>query len=128
MLDPVGGPGLSANYRMLAPFGRLIMYGMSSLVAGGRRKLWHTLSTLARTPRFKPLTLINDNRGVFGLNLGHLWTEQRLLGQAMQAVLDDCGSGRLRPVVARTFPLAEAAAAHQFLHDRANIGKVILTP
>ena len=36
-------------------------------------------------------------------------------------------AGKLKPVIAKTFPLDQAAAAHQFIHDRKNIGKVILS-
>ena len=45
----------------------------------------------------------------------------------MEALLTDFSGGRLRPVVAKTFPLARAADAHKFLQDSANIGKVVLT-
>ncbi|MGH9509642.1 MAG: zinc-binding dehydrogenase [Terriglobales bacterium] len=32
----------------------------------------------------------------------------------------------MKPIVGKTFPLAEAAAAHRYIHDRKNIGKVVL--
>jgi len=38
------------------------------------------------------------------------------------------GRGELKVLVHRVLPLAEAAAAHGFLADRANFGKVILKP
>ena len=78
-------------------------------------------------PPFKPLSLINRNRGVFGLNIGHLWDERRQLQPLMELLMTELGAGRLQPVVARTFPLDRAAEAHRFIQSRANIGKVILT-
>ena len=78
-------------------------------------------------PRFHPLSLMNRNRGVFGLNLGHLWDERDRLAEAMSQILADVAAGRLRPVVARTFPLEQAAEAHRFIQARSNIGKVVLT-
>jgi NADPH:quinone reductase-like Zn-dependent oxidoreductase len=78
-------------------------------------------------PRFHPLSLMNRNRGVFGLNLGHLWDERDRLADAMSQILADVAAGRLRPVVARTFPLEQAAEAHRFIQARSNIGKVVLT-
>jgi synaptic vesicle membrane protein VAT-1 len=36
--------------------------------------------------------------------------------------------GAIKPKIARTFPFDEAAAAHHFIQDRKNIGKVVLTP
>jgi len=78
-------------------------------------------------PSFKPLSLMNTNRGVMGLNLGHLWTEQDQLRGAVKMILDDVVAGRLSPVVAQTFPLEQAADAHRFLQSRANVGKVVIT-
>ena len=45
----------------------------------------------------------------------------------MDSILQDVTAGRLRPVVAATFPLERAGDAHRYLQSRANIGKVVLT-
>ena len=45
-----------------------------------------------------------------------------------EAALAAAAEGRLTPVVAATFPLADAAAAHSALEDRATTGKVVLIP
>ncbi len=127
VLDPVGGRSFSDSYRLLAPLGRLIVYGVSSLASGERRNWLHALATMVRMPRFAPLSLMNRNRGVFGLNLGHLWHEHAQLADAMRAILLEVAAGRLQPIVARTFPLEQAADAHRFMQSRSNIGKVVLT-
>jgi NADPH:quinone reductase-like Zn-dependent oxidoreductase len=127
VLDPIGGRSFAASYGMLAPLGRLIVYGVSAIAPGERRSWWDAVRTMMQMPSFKALSLMNRNRGVFGLNLGHLWDEQRALGSAMQFLLQELGAGRLRPVVARTYPLERAADAHRFIHSRANVGKVLLT-
>ena len=127
VLDPIGGRSFADSYRLLAPLGRLIIYGVSSMAAGQRRSLLRAVAALVRMPRFKPLSLMDHNRGVFGLNLGHLWDERALLAEAMQLLIDDVAAARLRPIVARTFPLEQAAEAHRFMQARSNIGKVILT-
>ncbi len=126
VLDPIGGRSFADSYRMLAPLGRLVMYGVSSLTSGERRSIWRALATLLQMPRFKPLSLMNSNRGVFGLNLGHLRDERRQLADAIALVLREVAAGRLRPVVARAFPLERAADAHRFIQSRSNIGKVVL--
>ncbi|HET7618565.1 MAG TPA: medium chain dehydrogenase/reductase family protein [Vicinamibacterales bacterium] len=126
ILDPIGGRSFAASYRMLAPLGRLVMFGVSS-VAAERRSVLRALRTWWELPEFRPLSLINRNRGVFGLNLLHLWDERRSLMPLMDMLLSELRGGRLVPVVARTFPLDRAADAHAFVHSRANIGKVVLT-
>lgn len=127
VLDPIGGRSVRVSYDMLAPLGRLVIYGVSSLASGERRSLLRVVRTLIAMPSFKPLSLMNRNRGVFGLNLGHLWSETVRLRNAADALLAGFAAGQLRPVVAKTFPLEQAADAHRYIQTRANIGKVILT-
>lgn len=127
VLDPVGGDSFLASYRMLAPLGRLVMFGVSAAAPGERRSLWHAFRAWWALPRFKPMSLINRNRGVFGLHIGHLWDERQRLAPLADMIFSELRSGRLKPVVARTFPLDHVADAHRFLQSRQNIGKVVLT-
>jgi synaptic vesicle membrane protein VAT-1 len=71
--------------------------------------------------------MINRNRGVFGLHVGHLWEERRQLAAVMEMLISELGAGRITPIVAKSFPLERAADAHRFIQSRANIGKVVLT-
>jgi NADPH:quinone reductase-like Zn-dependent oxidoreductase len=68
VLDPLGGNSFRTSYRLLAPLGRLVMYGVSSIVSGERRSMWRALTMVIRMPRFRPLRLMDSNRGVFGFN------------------------------------------------------------
>ena len=127
VLDPIGGRSFVDSYRMLAPLGRLVIFGLSAAAAGERRNVWHAFRTWMDTPRFNPMSLIHRNRGVFGLNLGHLWDERRQIAPLMEMLVSELSAGRLQPIVARTFPLERAADAHRFIQARQNIGKVVLT-
>ena len=126
ILDPIGGGSFGASYRMLAPLGRLVMLGISSM-SGEKRNAWRVLRSWWAMKAFDPLSLINRNRGVFGLNVGHLWDERRQLQPLMDYLMTELSAGRLEPIVARTFPLERAGDAHRFIQSRANIGKVVLT-
>ena len=127
VLDAVGGDSWRHGYRLLAPAGRLVCYGASVLSQGSRRNLVRTLWRLLRFPRFGPLTLMHDNRSVAGVNLGHLWKERARLEPQIAALVGYAREGKLTPRVDRAFPLAEAAAAHRYIHERRNVGKVVLT-
>ncbi len=130
ILDAVGGDSLKKGYRLLAPTGRLGMFGISSAATHKERSILAMLATLASTPwlQFNPLSLISANKGVFGVNLGHMWGEvERIRGWADQ-LLNLWAQGITRPKIARSFRFDEAAAAHHFIQDRKNIGKVILVP
>jgi len=126
ILDPIGGASFGASYRMLAPLGRLVMLGLSS-ISGEKRRTWRVLRSWWAMKSFDPLSLINRNRGVFGLHVGHLWEERRQLQPLMELIMSELSAGRLVPVVARTFPLERVADAHRFIQARSNIGKVVLT-
>jgi synaptic vesicle membrane protein VAT-1 len=127
-LDALGGRSFRDSYRCLAPLGRLMVFGMSSFATSRRRRLLPVLRGLLATPRFHPLSLINRNRGVFGLNIGHLWSESSLLRGMLEEIVALAAAGTFRPVVDRAFPLEEAGGAHAYLQERRNFGKVVLVP
>lgn len=126
ILDPIGGASFGASYRMLAPLGRLVMLGLSSM-SGEKRNTWRILRSWWAMKSFAPLSLINRNRGVFGLHVGHLWEERRQLQPLMDLMMTELSAGRIVPIVSRTFPLERVADAHRFIQSRSNIGKVVLT-
>jgi NADPH:quinone reductase-like Zn-dependent oxidoreductase len=130
ILDAVGGASFKKGYRILAPTGRLGMFGISSVATDKTRSLFGFASMLAGTPwlQFNPLALINANKGVFGVNLGRMWGEmERMRGWAEQ-IQTLWAQGVIKPKIARTFAFDEAPAAHHFIQDRKNIGKVLLKP
>jgi NADPH:quinone reductase-like Zn-dependent oxidoreductase len=127
ILDPVGGRSFAESYRMLAPLGRLVVFGLSAAAAGERQNRLRALHTWLTTPSFNPMSLINRNHGVFGLHMGHLWDDPRALAPLMEMLMNELRAERLTPVVAKSFPLEAAADAHRFIQSRQNIGKVVLT-
>jgi NADPH:quinone reductase-like Zn-dependent oxidoreductase len=128
VLDALGGRSFRDSYRCLAPLGRLMVFGMSSFATGTKRRLLSVVKGLLATPRFHPLSLINRNRGVFGLNIGHLWKESALLRGMLDEIVGLAAAGTFDPVVDRAFPLEEAGDAHLYLQERRNFGKVVLVP
>jgi NADPH2:quinone reductase len=71
--------------------------------------------------------LMMGNQSLTGVFLGAEIANER--AQAMvQRLVDDVAAGRLKVVVDRTFPLAEAAAAHAFIESRQAVGRVVLIP
>jgi len=130
VLDAMGGEHWKKGYRCLAPSGRLVMFGLSNAVAGKNRSMLSLFKTLLKTPffSFPPPRLMNDNKALIGVNLGHMWGETELLRRWMLQILVWYREGKIHPTVASRFPLAEASAAHHYIQDRENVGKVILIP
>ena len=130
VLDAMGGEHWKKGYRCLAPTGRLVMFGLSNAATGKTRSILSLLKTLLRTPLFSfpPPKLINDNKALLGVNLGHMWNETELLNAWIDRLLGWYQDGKIHPTVGARFPLAEAAAAHHYIQDRKNVGKVVLVP
>ena len=82
ILDAIGGDSLKKGYRLLAPTGRLGVFGASSAAASKGAGYLGMVSMLANTPwvQFNPLSLMNANKGVFGVNLGHIWASSTVRG------------------------------------------------
>ncbi len=128
VMDPIGGRSLARSRQCLGPTGRLVVFGLAEAAGtSGRRNLIRALKALVQTPRFHPLKLMSENLTVIGVSMGRLASRGALLRHEMAQIFRMYGEGKIRPVLAKTFPLDQAAAAHQFIHDRKNIGKVILS-
>ncbi len=130
ILDAIGGESFKKGYRVLAPTGRLGMFGVSALASGKQRNVLALFSMLVNTPwfQFNPLRLMNANKGVFGVNLGHMWGQIDRLHGWGDALMEMAAKGVVKPKIARSFRFDEAPQAHHFIQDRQNIGKVLLVP
>jgi NADPH:quinone reductase-like Zn-dependent oxidoreductase len=127
-LDPVGGRATVSCRRLLAPLGRLVFYGLSEALPGRKRDWPRAALAWLRTPRLHPLSLVEPNLGVFGVHLLHLEDRETILVPALGEIFGAVDKGEIRPVIDRTFPLTRdgAVAAHERLHSRHGIGKVVL--
>jgi NADPH:quinone reductase-like Zn-dependent oxidoreductase len=129
ILDPIGGPTTRTNFKLLAPLGRLFLYGVSSTSArGARTRSYRQIaSAVARTPIFHPFQLMNANKGVFGINMNRLASDVPSVTAAFDEIVDALERSVLDPIVDATFPLEGAGRAHSYLADGNNFGKVVLT-
>lgn len=128
ILDPLGGFHWKKNYRLLMPTGRMICFGISSLAPGSRPSLLTRIQVKLNATSYMPTDLIASSKAVAGASIGQLWGQMDLVRGWMAELIDWYDEALFRPHIDRTFPLKEAAAAHHYLHDRRNIGKVLLLP
>ena len=111
VVDSVGGHILQGSLGCLAYRGRCITVGQ----AGREGKLLDVSS------------LSGGNQSLTGVFLGAEIATPRAQ-QMIAALVDDVAAGRLEVVIDRTYPLAEAAAAHEHIESRRAIGRVVLIP
>ncbi len=129
ILDARGGRDLRDSMGRLAPGGRVVSYGVSSLVSGPTRSIVKTVFRLLKTPLLTPIGLAMGNKGVFGLNMLKLFDTApgvELLMKALDWTLEGFENGVYRATVGKVFPLADAGAAHMYLQSRKNTGKIVL--
>jgi NADPH:quinone reductase-like Zn-dependent oxidoreductase len=128
VMDAIGGKSFAQSEACLGPTGRLVVYGFSAAAGpDGKRNLLRGLKALLATPKFHPLKMMRQNLAVIGVNLGRLQARGALLRAELDELFKMYSAGKIKPVIGKTFPLADAAMAHRYIHDRKNIGKVILT-
>ncbi|MBV9212688.1 MAG: zinc-binding dehydrogenase [Actinobacteria bacterium] len=112
VLEQAGGRTFEQSYAALAPFGRVVVYGISS-----REQV--ELSTGS---------LLRGSRGVVGFWLMHCLERPEMLREPLQDLYLRAARGELRTVVGGTYPLSEARRAHEDLTGRRTSGKLLLDP
>jgi NADPH:quinone reductase-like Zn-dependent oxidoreductase len=128
VIDPIGGAHWKKSYAALRHTGRLGMFGVSTASANGLSGKLKMLKAAIQTPWFHPFPLLNKNRGVFGLNLGHMWHEPEKVAVWMRDILRGVEEEWIRPHVDQAFSFSDVGKAHRYLEERKNIGKVVLVP
>jgi NADPH:quinone reductase len=107
-----GGEVFDASYAALAPFGRIVAYGIAS-----------QQPNLVRTG-----SLLRHSRAVVGFYLFHCLERPRMFTDALSELFRRAARGELRTVVGGTYPLGQAAQAHIDLRERRTTGKLLIDP
>ena len=112
VFEMAGGQVFEESSKALAPFGRLVAYGIASReqneVATGR--------------------LMRRSHAVVGFWLMHCLGRPAMVDEALADLFDRVARGELRVVVGGTYPLEQAADAQVALAERRTTGKVLLDP
>lgn len=131
ILDATGGESLKRSYRRLASAGRVVTFGVSSIVSGEKRSFSKLISLVVNTTLFTPYKLMMDNKGVYGLNMLQLFGPSQAqirnpMLEALDPLMERFEDRSLRVIVGKSFPLNQGGEAHAYLQSRKNIGKVVL--
>jgi NADPH2:quinone reductase len=112
VLEMAGGPVFEQSLDALAPFGRLVTYGIAS-----------------REPNeVQTGRLMRKSLGVLGFWLVDLLRRPDLMGDSLRDLFERVARGELRVVVAETYPMSEVRRAHEDLEARRTSGKLLLDP
>jgi NADPH2:quinone reductase len=111
-LEMSGGEAFEAALRTLAPFGRLVVFGIASRDENE-----------VRTGH-----LLRNSRAVIGFWLVHLFSRPDILRRGVEEILGAAASGELRAVIGGVYPLSEVQRAHEDIAGRRSQGKLLLDP
>ncbi len=126
VIDPIGGENWKKSYKALRSTGRLGMFGVSTVTESTMGRVFKFIKLFVQMPWYNPLRLMNANKSVFGVNLGHMWNEGDKIAGWMHEILKGVAEGWIRPHVDRTFAFEQAGQAQAYIEARKNIGKIVL--
>ena len=126
VLDPIGGDHLVRSLSACREGGNVYTFGMSSFAPSGKRRPIRTALAWLRRKEIDPLRLMARNRALFGVHMG-TWSRQDVILEQMERLVQGVAEGHLVPVIDRVFPIEQAPAAHQHMHDGNNVGKVLFS-
>ena len=113
VLEMVGGPTFDGSLAALAPFGRVVFFGMA-----GRE----------RPQPVDPASLLQRSRSVIGFWLAHCMSRPQMLAEPIDELLAMAAAKELRAIVGGTYPLSEARRAHEDMRARKTTGKLVIDP
>lgn len=129
VFDANGAATLGASWALLAPMGKLVIYGFASMLPRDGRINWLKLAwDWLRTPRFDPLAMTQSNRSVLACNLSFLSAHADRLAEGMCWLLARFAAAELSPLPVTTYPLERAADAQRALESGRTTGKLALLP
>jgi NADPH:quinone reductase-like Zn-dependent oxidoreductase len=111
VFDPVGGPTVAKLAAAMAERGMLILYG-----------------ALSTEPTPLPLfDVLGKTLTIRGYVLFEITRDPKRLERAKKFIVDGLSAGRLKPVVAKTFPLEQIVEAHRYMESNQQVGKIVVT-
>jgi NADPH2:quinone reductase len=112
VFEMAGGATFSGAFEALAPFGRIVAYGIASrepnTVETGR--------------------LMRKSRSVIGFWLMHCLGKREMMEEPLADLFDRAVRGELKPQIGETYPLSEVRRAHEDMQGRRTSGKLLLDP
>ncbi len=127
VMDSVGGDVFKKSWHLLAPMGRYLMLGVSSMTtADGNLTRTMIANAYDQMKPIFPPSLIHTNKGIFGFNLGLIAGHEKYFEQAATELLTWYNLGVIKPLVGKTFPFDQIVEAHRYLQNRLSVGKVVV--
>ncbi|XP_060894164.1 synaptic vesicle membrane protein VAT-1 homolog-like [Labrus mixtus] len=129
VLDSLCGENTGKGLSLLRPLGTYILYGASNMVTGETKSFFSFAKSWWQVEKVNPIKLYEENKVMAGFSLLNLLFKNgkcSLVKSVMDKLLCLYNQKKIRPVVDSLWALEEVKEAMQRIHDRVNIGKLIL--
>ncbi|OXB63428.1 hypothetical protein ASZ78_002409 [Callipepla squamata] len=129
VLDCLCGENTGKGLSLLKPLGTYILYGSSNMVTGETKSFFSFAKSWWQVEKVNPIKLYEENKVIAGFSLLNLLFKQNrggLVKVVMDKLLNLYNNKKIKPVVDSLWALEEVKEAMQRIHDRGNIGKLIL--
>lgn len=131
VMDCLCGEECNRGYGLLKPMGKYILYGSSNVVTGETKSFFSVARSWWQVDKVSPIKLFDENKSLAGFNLRHLLYMQdgsAYVRSTVEKIFGLWKDGKVKPVVDSAWALEDVAEAMQKMHDRKNIGKLVLDP
>ncbi|XP_023851202.1 synaptic vesicle membrane protein VAT-1 homolog-like isoform X2 [Salvelinus sp. IW2-2015] len=129
VLDCLSGENTGKGLGLLRPLGTYILYGSSNMVTGETKSFFSLAKSWWQVEKVNPIKLYEENKVIAGFSLLNLLFKQGRCGQVktvVEKLFSLYNQKKIKPVVDSLWALEEVKEAMQRIHDRGNIGKLIL--
>jgi NADPH:quinone reductase-like Zn-dependent oxidoreductase len=126
ILNSQGGSSVKRHYERLAPTGRVVCIGASSMISDGKRDFIKLIKTVLSMPKFHLISMFDKNRGVFALNALKLMEDEIYLKKMLQN-FSLAEKMNIKPHIGKIISYKEAHLAHELIEKRKTTGKVLLS-
>ncbi|XP_057682788.1 synaptic vesicle membrane protein VAT-1 homolog [Corythoichthys intestinalis] len=124
VLDPLGGADSKKGFDLLKPFGSLITFGAANCVTGQTKSLCALIKTWRSQLTTTTLKLMQTNKAVCGFHLSY--SDNHHITACMAELLRLYSEKKIKPCIDSRYHFEEVTKAMQRMHERKNIGKIIL--
>ncbi|XP_060066216.1 synaptic vesicle membrane protein VAT-1 homolog-like [Ylistrum balloti] len=131
VLDCLCGDDTNKGISLLKPMGKYVLYGSSNVVTGETKSFFSFAKSWWQVDKISPIKLYDENKSIAGFQLRQLVFRQgqhEYARKVMNHLIQLYSEGKIRPRIDSAWAFEDVGDAMQKIHDRKNIGKIILDP
>lgn len=128
IFDGNGPATLKQSFKHLAPVGKLVAYGFTSMLSkrGSHLNYLKLAYEYFKIPRWSPLNMMDKNKSLVTFQLSYLFHREDLLEESMNDLIKWVEEGKIKAPPVQAFAYDKVADAHRALESGTTIGKLIL--